>query len=76
MELLSAREEELSKEGWSRMFTVEVQRVQEYEDLYQELGMEVLLETPTAVDLDPLCAGCYETLKDSYRTIYTRPKKK
>jgi hypothetical protein len=76
MELASAAEEELKKQGWTRMFTVELARVPEYVATYEEIGMEVRLETPAAVELDPHCAGCYEACSESFKTIYTRPAKK
>ena len=74
MELASAREEELKKQGWTRMFTVQIDRVPEYVALYKEIGKQVLIEMPIAIELDPHCTDCYETLKDSCRTIYTRPQ--
>lgn len=75
MELASSREEELKTQGWTRMFTVEVLRVPEYVEMYKETGMEVLVEAPTATELDPVCAGCYAAVKDSFKTLYTRPRK-
>lgn len=74
MEIADAREAELSKQGWTRMFTVETQRVPEYVELYEETGLEVRVETPTAMELNPHCTGCYESVKDRFRTLYTRPK--
>ncbi len=74
MELASPREAELKEQGWTRMFTVEVARVPEYVETYEETGVEVLVEIPTALELDPQCMGCYDALKDLFRTIYTRAK--
>ncbi len=75
VQFASAREEELKKQGWTRMFTVETLRVSEYVELYEETGMEVLVEMPTAIELDSQCADCSNVFQDFYRTIYTRPKK-
>jgi hypothetical protein len=63
----------LEAEGWVRQFTVDVQRVDEYVELYQSLGDEVWVETmsPELVEKDE-CATCLLAECDKYVVIYTR----
>ena len=66
------REEELKKEGWEKRFIADEPRLSEAVALYEEIGFEVLLE-PVDTSAEE-CAPCM-TVDDSYKTIYTRPKK-
>lgn len=63
----------LPKEGWEGRFFGSEPRISEIVELYEELGLEVLVET-----LDPLnCNGCTECFKDAQNpllSVYTRKK--
>jgi hypothetical protein len=62
-------------EGWTPQFTIEIERAQEYTDLYRALGNEVRTE---AVDpkrmQDEECSACLMAGCDRYVMIYTRPR--
>ena len=66
---------ELEAPGWTRQFTTEVERANEYVELYESLGNEVRLEpvTPELLVAEE-CAACILAARDRYRVIYTRPK--
>ncbi|MDO8692150.1 MAG: hypothetical protein Q7R39_19435 [Dehalococcoidia bacterium] len=69
------REEALAKEGWSKKFTASEPRLSEFVSLYEEMGLEVLVEGVIAEELGQECNACFMEACDLYRTIYTRPKK-
>ena len=62
-------------QGWIRRFTIEVERADEYVELYKSLGEEVRLE-PATPDLMAAeeCTICLLTACDKYVIIYTRPQ--
>lgn len=64
-----------SPKGWTRQFTVEVERADEYVELYEEMGNEVRVE-PVTPDLQETeeCATCFLAACDRYVVIYTRPR--
>ncbi len=64
---------QLRKEGWEERFTIETERSQEYADLYESLGMEVLIY-PVDLETSPECDACIKTDPAGYRVIWTRPK--
>lgn len=70
---IAEKERELAALGWTRQFTTFPDRVQEYVELYQDVGLEVLVE-PWALtaDEDPSCSSC--VLTGVMRTIFTRKK--
>ncbi len=70
---VAAKEKELIEQGWTRQFTTFPNRVREYIDLYEGMGLQVLVE-PWALtaDEDPSCSDC--ALTGVMRTIFTRPK--
>jgi len=77
------RVQELEAQGWTRQFTVEVERADEYVELYESLGNEVRVEPVTPdlrVALRPVqdvaeeCATCLLAAGDRYVVIYTRPR--
>jgi hypothetical protein len=75
MDPVSKRDAELVAQGWTRMFTIEASRVEEYVDLYRESGHEVLVETPdgrAAAVTDPQCEGCVDLLESTCCIIYVR----
>lgn len=65
---------DLEKQGWIRQFTVEIERVDEYVELYQSLGNEVRIEalSPELMD-EEACATCLLAACERYVVIYTRP---
>ncbi len=67
--------EELERQGWTRQFTVEAWRVEEYVELYESLGLETLVMPATPPELGEECAQCYAAQCENFRTIYTRPAK-
>ena len=44
--------------GWERMTTIDEPRLSELVELYEELGMEVLLRPVSAEELGQECAEC------------------
>jgi hypothetical protein len=67
------RHRKLLEAGWVRRFTVEEPRVSEMKDLYESLGLEVLVGEAVPED-DQECRGCFDQsgFDERYRTIYTR----
>lgn len=59
--------------GWTRRFTAEEPRLSEMKQLYESMGMEVLLE-PGTLGEDDDCRRCFEAedFEDRYTTLYTR----
>ncbi len=70
---IAAMEKELIAQGWTRQFTTFPNRVQEYVELYESMGLKVLVE-PWALtaDEDPSCSEC--ALTGIMRTIFTRKR--
>ncbi len=66
-------ERDLVSQGWTRQFTVFPNRVQEYVELYQGMGLEVRVE-PWALTFheDASCDNC--GVLGVMRTIFTRRK--
>jgi hypothetical protein len=64
---------ELEAQGWTRQFTIEAERADEYVELYESLGDEVRVE-PVTADLMAAeeCATCLLAACDKYVVIYTR----
>jgi hypothetical protein len=73
MDDLSERRRKLLSAGWVRRFTAEEPRVSEMKDVYESLGMEVLVEEAVPED-DQECRGCFDQpgFSERYKTIYTR----
>ncbi len=70
---IAEKERELIAQGWTRQFTTFPNRVKEYVELYEEAGMEVLVEPwALTLDEDPACSSC--ALTGVMRTIFTRRK--
>lgn len=65
----------LEAQGWTRQFTVEVERADEYVELYQSLGNETRVEafSPESVN-EEACATCLLAACDRYVVIYTRTR--
>lgn len=66
---------ELEAQGWTRQFTIEAERVDEYVELYESMGNEVRVElvTPELMAAEE-CATCLLAASDAYRIIYTRSR--
>lgn len=67
------RDEELRREGWVRKFTGSPPRLVETRELYESLGLEVLLDPLVPGELADECEGCTLALT-MFRVIYTRPR--
>ena len=69
------RHKKLIEEGWTRRFTADEPRLSEMKELYESLGLEVLVTFATPEEGQE-CAGCFDIpeFEDRYRTIYTRGK--
>ena len=67
-------EEKLISEGWEKQATYDEPRLSEMVDMYQEIGLEVLLE-PFNAENEEGCTGCMALSPDQFKTIYTRKKK-
>ncbi|HTY25392.1 MAG TPA: hypothetical protein VMC85_19835 [Desulfomonilaceae bacterium] len=67
------RHRKLTQEGWTRRFTAEEPRLSEMKDLYESLGLEVLVITG-APEEGRECSSCFDIreFQDKYKTIYTR----
>jgi hypothetical protein len=75
------REDELTKAGWERRFVSCEPRLSEMAEIYRSLGLDVLLEPlPPKEDQERGdceeggCTICFDTDKEKYRTIFTRPR--
>ncbi len=71
------RHRKLIEEGWTRRFTAEEPRLSEMKELYESLGLEVLVTSATPEEAQE-CGACLDTpeFEDRYKTIYTRNKAK
>ncbi|MCP4525231.1 MAG: hypothetical protein GY833_04865 [Aestuariibacter sp.] len=68
--------QELKEQGWTRQFTIESGRADEYVELYEEMGHEVRVEAVTpALMAAEECATCLLAACDKYVIIYTRFEK-
>ncbi len=67
--------DELKEAGWVQKFAACEPRLSEAIELYESIGLEVLLDSVTPGEIEGECKVCYEIAPDGYKTIYTRPKK-
>ncbi len=69
------RHRKLIAEGWTRRFTAEEPRLSEMKELYESLGLEVLVVSATSEEAQE-CAACFDIseFEDRYKTIYTKGK--
>ncbi len=67
------RHRRLVEKGWIRRFTAEEPRLSEMKELYEFLGLEVLVTSAMPEEAQE-CAACFDTseFEDRYKTIYTR----
>jgi hypothetical protein len=73
------REDELTRSGWERKFVTCEPRLSEMAELYESLGLEVLLEPlPPKEELqsgnceESGCTVCFDVDREKYRVIFTR----
>ena len=59
---------------WERGFTVEERRVNEYVELYESFGYEVLVEPATPNEMEE-CQVCFKADFNNLRTIYIKRNK-
>lgn len=69
----SARDAELARAGWTRRFVAAPPRLGEMVDLYESLGLEVILVPLAADDMAEECGDC-ALARAVFRIIYTRVK--
>jgi hypothetical protein len=67
------RDKGLGADGWVRRFTGSPPRLAETRELYESLGLEVLLDPLVPGELADECEGCTLALT-MFRVIYTRPR--
>ncbi|MFC1835487.1 hypothetical protein ACFL2Q_12245 [Thermodesulfobacteriota bacterium] len=72
------RDRELRDQGWVRRFNAEEPRVWEMKELYEALGLEVVVEDFALPEEGQECTGCLETsgFSGPFKTIYTRGPEK
>ena len=68
------RDERLAREGWTKKFTCDASRVEEFMETYESIGFEVRAEPVSEDDPDLTCQVCYSGNRKNYKTIYTRPR--
>ncbi len=63
----------LVEEGWLRRFSAEEPRLSEMRELYESLGLEVLIVPGVTAD-EERCTVCFDVsdFRDRYFTLYTR----
>lgn len=67
------REQELKKAGWTKQSTHDEPRLSHIVEMYEEIGLEVLL-VPFNADQAEGCIACLRGASRDYKTIYTKPK--
>jgi hypothetical protein len=70
---MMTREQALNKEGWTKQSTHDEPRLTDIVEMYEEIGLEVLLEPFNPVE-EPGCTDCMRVSADKFKTIYTRKK--
>jgi len=66
------RDERLLKEGWTKKFTCDADRVDEFVETYTSIGFEVRVEPVSPDDPDLTCQTCFAGNREGYKMIYTR----
>lgn len=64
----------LAAEGWERRSLVDPARAEEFIELYESLGFEVLAQKLTAEDFSDTCRECASVVCQTYILIHTRKK--
>lgn len=70
--MAGTREEELLAQGWTRQFVADEPRLSEAAELYESIGMEVLLAPLPAQAEEGECRSCMDVAPEQFRIIYTR----
>jgi hypothetical protein len=65
---------EADLEGWTMRTTTDEPRLSELKELYEELGLEVMLRPVSRAELGDQCSECMMADPERYRTIFTRPR--
>ena len=68
-----SREQELIKNGWEKQSTHDEPRLSDIVEMYEEIGMEVLLEPFNPAE-ETGCTTCMRENPQKYKTIFTRDK--
>jgi len=68
---MMTREQELNKKGWTKQSSHDEPRLSDIVEMYEEIGLEVLLELFNP-DEEPGCTECMRENRRKYKTIYTR----
>jgi len=68
------RDEALGRDGWIRRFTGSPPRLVETREIYESLGLDVLLDPVLPGELATECEGCTLALT-MFRVIYTRARR-
>lgn len=58
--------------GWRRRYLADAARADDARELYRALGFDVLLRSPTPVQMRSECAACAQTACRDYFLIYTK----
>ena len=66
------REEQLVKEGWERQSVLSEPRLSEAMEMYEELGLEVRVESVDVEGMDEDCRECF--VGEDCKVIYTRKR--
>jgi hypothetical protein len=73
--------EKLEREGWTRQFTADEPRLSEVIALYEEMGLEVHLES--FIEVQPSsefpitgrkCSACFKGVENQHKIIFIRKK--
>ncbi len=72
--VFSSERERLEKAGWEKRFVTDATRVGEMEELFMEMGFEVMA-VPYESSESGGCDVCVTGNPDGFRVIYTRKKK-
>jgi len=65
----------LLEAGWTRRFMGEPSRAEESAEIYEQLGLEVLLAAPAPQGFAEGCQGCAKAACSAYLVVYTRRKR-
>jgi len=66
-------QEQLEAEGWVKKFTIDKERLPEYIELYENIGLEVRVEAVVPAEVEG-CNTCFEAECNKFMVIYTRAR--
>ena len=64
--------ETVDLDGWTKRTTIDEPRLSELVELYEELGLEVMLRPVSRGELGDQCGECMMVDPERFQTIYTR----